>query len=254
MKKTIYFLLFILVSSSTFALSARLQDVKGNVRVKKKGGRFVKASEGAQVTIGTIIQSGFRSSATLVIGKHKATIKALTRVKLRKMNAKSGIENIGLSLRGGKIRAKVNGKAGKVKFRIKTPTATASVRGTEEEVSYGPAFGTRITVLEGAVLFEDTAQAARTVSVNNSSVADQGSRPTSPTREAVKEGSTRVSSTSNSDNEQEAIEASTEIAMEPLADEPIGAALRNILGAENGNVNVYLQFPGTTTTSTKAGE
>jgi hypothetical protein len=39
----------------------------------------------------------------------------------------------------------------KTKFKITTPVATSSVRGTWERVSYGPAYGMLIEVLEGEV-------------------------------------------------------------------------------------------------------
>ncbi len=105
-----------------------------------------------KLEVGTKISTGAHSSVVLNIDGSKVTIRQLSMVRINHNMASFRESNTNLGLKYGAINAKVK-KIGAVRtqFKISTPVATSSVRGTEEEVSFGPQSGMIVKVLEGAV-------------------------------------------------------------------------------------------------------
>jgi hypothetical protein len=145
MKK--YFIMILTVSLLFFVSFAYSEitvvSTKGDAAYMS-GGKWSALSKGQKLQEGAKISTGAKSSVVLKIDGTTLTINQLTTIKL------SSKDNIGLKY--GSVRAKVKQiGAVRTKFRITTPVATSSVRGTEEIVSYGPKAGMVIMVIEGSV-------------------------------------------------------------------------------------------------------
>jgi len=143
----------IFVASPLFA-AITVVSVKGEA-LYSDGGAFKPLQKGQQLKEGTRIQTGAKSQAVLDIDGHIVTIKQLTLIKVYKNIAKKDESTNSIGLKYGSINAKVK-KLPQVKtsFLITTPVATSSVRGTEQNVSYGPGFGMQVTVSEGELLVQ----------------------------------------------------------------------------------------------------
>jgi hypothetical protein len=96
----------------------------------------------------TVISTGFRSMALLNIGNSVITVRPLTRLSVETLLAESGQEEAVLNLRTGRVRANIKPPAGggRVNFQVRSPMATASVRGTVFDFD-----GARLKVEEGRV-------------------------------------------------------------------------------------------------------
>lgn len=152
----------------SFAASAfaeiRVLSVKGTAAYKA-GAQWVPLAAGAPLAVGTKISTGVRSTVEIKVNNHTVTVEPLTIMKISQSmeDAKSSTTNIGL--RRGAVKAKVARDARiKTVFKVSTPVATSSVRGTEEIVIYSPTFGMRIIVLNGTVSGEGLNGAPRLVS------------------------------------------------------------------------------------------
>ncbi|MFH0976214.1 MAG: FecR domain-containing protein [Spirochaetota bacterium] len=151
-KKVSIFILLILVLSSASFAEVTVTSVKGQAKYKT-GNQWLDLAPGAKLAQGTKISTGVNSSVVLNINGDTVTVRQMTMLKIEEnaLSTKESSTKIGLK-RGG-----LNARISKVKtlrtnFRISTPVATSSVRGTEEEVFYGPGTGMLVKVLEGEIL------------------------------------------------------------------------------------------------------
>lgn len=126
--------------------------VEGSVAYRE-GKKWLPLKEKMKLPEGVKVSTGVNSYAELSLNSlnHTVQIKPLTMIQVYSKETKSTTDtHIGLK-RGG-ITAKVPRDA-KVKtvFRVSTPIATSSVRGTEENIYYGPDTGMIIEVIKGVV-------------------------------------------------------------------------------------------------------
>ncbi len=138
MKKRCFviFILFVLCVSLLTAFDAKVTAVKGKVEVKQAGGAWRPAKQGLAVKKGTVISTGFKSELTLKIDGSVIVVKPLTRLKVEDIAKKGESVNSEVFVNVGSISANVKPKSTKrVKFKVKTPVATASVRGTSGIIS-----------------------------------------------------------------------------------------------------------------------
>lgn len=113
------------------APTAVIKQVAGTVEIKVPGRDWVPAKAGAALTKDTSISTGFKSVAVITVGASTLTVKPLTRLTLAEIARLEGSETVRLALLSGRVRADVKPPAGgKTDFSVKSPTATASVRGT----------------------------------------------------------------------------------------------------------------------------
>ena len=137
MKKRTLILFTLLVFGASVSLSAKSAAIvftKGKVEVKIKN-KWKKARIGMRLGQRDEIRTGKRSTALI-------KFKRGTRLKLRQnsqiaLSRLSGSENITLNLRRGGVFSKVDKRRAGEKYRIRTPTSVAGVRGTEFFFSYG---------------------------------------------------------------------------------------------------------------------
>jgi hypothetical protein len=128
--------LFLLWALPAFAQSgprAVLRELSGSVEVKGSGAaEWAPASAGMELSMDSHISTGFRSTAVLALGNSTLTVQPLTRLTIQEIADAGGDERISLHLRSGRVRAEVNPPTGgKADFTVRSPAATASVRGTQ---------------------------------------------------------------------------------------------------------------------------
>jgi hypothetical protein len=112
----------------------------------RDGKKWVPLKAGMKLPEGVKVSTGANSSTELRVNSinHTVIIKPLTMIQVFSKETKNSTDtHIGLK-RGG-ITAKVPRDARvKTVFKVSTPIATSSVRGTEEDISYGPGSGMMI--------------------------------------------------------------------------------------------------------------
>jgi hypothetical protein len=161
MKKiTVIIVLTTLFVTSVFAQNGVIREITGEVELRRPGSSvFVPASAGDTVNMNTIISTGFRSTAIVVIGSSTITVRPLTRLTLAEIQSAENTENINVNLQAGRVRVEVTPPAGtRTNFTVQSPSATASVRGTSFD------FDTvNLSVHEGRVVFGGTSGPATVV-------------------------------------------------------------------------------------------
>lgn len=152
MKKSItIFTVFLFIGA--FNLNARItvKAVKGNVAYKK-GGSWKKLTKGMTIPEGASVLSSSGSFALLSLSGHSVTIRPSSNIKIYSSGIAKGRSKNHVGVKHGSVKVKIK-KMPKVKtsFKVSTPVATSSVRGTEEIVSFGPTRGMQVEVLHGMV-------------------------------------------------------------------------------------------------------
>jgi hypothetical protein len=140
----------ILFAGPSFA-EIRVISVKGTAAYKT-GNQWTPIQNGTTLAVGTKVSTGVRSTVEIKINNHLVTVQPLTIMKISESNDTATSSNTTLGLRRGSVRTKV-AKDARIKtvFKVSTPVATSSVRGTEQIVVYSPTFGMRVFVLSGTV-------------------------------------------------------------------------------------------------------
>jgi hypothetical protein len=133
-----------------FAQNGIIKELSGTVELKLPGAQgFVPAKTGDRVSRDTAISTGFKSSALIEVGSAIITVRPLTSLTFKEIEASKESENLNMNLRSGRVRVELTPPAGtKASMSVSSPVATASVRGTMFD------FDTRnIYVERGAVAF-----------------------------------------------------------------------------------------------------
>ena len=137
MKKIIAFVLFLFCSVSVLLakdFSAQVSAVSGKAEVLS-GGSWKPLAVGDLLKNGDVVQTGFKSSLALKIKDSTVDVAALTRMTVEQLAENSAKDNVRLFVDAGGVTSSVK-KTGlkKIGFTVRTPVATASVRGTEFSV------------------------------------------------------------------------------------------------------------------------
>jgi hypothetical protein len=172
--KTGLLTILMMITAGTAALYAQsprafIRDIQGTVEVKApESSVWTAAAKGQELTPETLVSTGFRSAALIGIGNSTILVRPLTRLSLGEIRAAADAEQVDIQLRAGRIQANVKPPAaGSVNFTVRSPTATASVRGTVFE------FDTvKLRVDEGRVSFSGADNTAVYVAAGQSSSPD----------------------------------------------------------------------------------
>jgi hypothetical protein len=151
MKKIFMLLLAAGLSVPAFSQTAVIRELSGRVEVKRSANAaWTPASAGMRLERGMSVSTGFRSTALISLGTSTVAVRPLTRISIEELAASRGAENTTLFLRTGRVRANVNPPAGggKVNFQVRSPIATASVRGTEFDMD-----SSNVKMYSGTVAF-----------------------------------------------------------------------------------------------------
>jgi hypothetical protein len=141
--------------ASAQQFTAQLAKADGEVTVRRDGGAWELAEAGRNLTEADEIATGVDSTAAVKFSDGtEMQLKELTQIRVGKLAGAAERKKVEIELRVGEVSASVKPrKTVDTNFDIKTPTATASVRGTEiREVSYHPARGTSTELSSGALL------------------------------------------------------------------------------------------------------
>lgn len=137
-------------SLAAAALTATITEVAGKVECKLPGKDWVAAKTGTVLPAGSLISTGFKSTAILKTESATLTVKPVTRLSLEELVKSEGTTKTQMFLMAGRVKAEVTPRKGEqAEFKVKSPTATASVRGTGFEFD-----GQNLLVDHGAVQFE----------------------------------------------------------------------------------------------------
>ncbi|MBR0336190.1 MAG: FecR domain-containing protein, partial [Alistipes sp.] len=111
-------------------------DVKVNIPVEVQvNDSWIQVRNGDILSSGSIISTGFKSSAVLYIGASLIEVRALTRLTIEEIVEQNQNYNTTMFLDAGSIKADIKKSENKrVGFKVRTSVATASVRGTSGEI------------------------------------------------------------------------------------------------------------------------
>ena len=136
MKRVYSVLACLLVTASLFATSGEVVAIKGKVEIQKDG-QWKLAQKGEQLDSGVLVSTGFKSELTLKVDGSTIVVQPLTRLRLDEIVKKGDVLSSKVYLDMGSIKANVKAaETKKVSFTVRTPVATASVRGTSGEITY----------------------------------------------------------------------------------------------------------------------
>ncbi|OHD56099.1 MAG: hypothetical protein A2Y33_01485 [Spirochaetes bacterium GWF1_51_8] len=149
MRIVLSLLLAFAVAANVYA--GKVKSVKGDVKVMV-GGKWQAVKVGAEISDGTAIMTGYGASIVVSYAAGEFKLQELSKATYTEKK-KADLTKSGVNLDMGKVKVKYDKQAaqGKVGFTVQTPDGSASVRGTEELVSYFPDLGTSILVLVGEV-------------------------------------------------------------------------------------------------------
>ena len=136
-KKLFLCFTLVLFASLIFAQTRGVQvvSVVGKVE-KQQDGLWLPIKEGEFLSKGTLISTGFRSSATLKFEGSVISVAALSRLTISELLENENSRDTSVYLDAGKITADIKTSDNKrVNFTVRTPIATASVKGTAGLVS-----------------------------------------------------------------------------------------------------------------------
>jgi len=105
-------------------------------------GKWERIKAGDALDALTIIRTGLGTKVVLRFGSRgRVTVGAATKIGIREYLTKGALMKAQLGLKYGSVRAKVDGAAGDNDFRVATPVATLSIRGTAGGAHFGGATG-----------------------------------------------------------------------------------------------------------------
>jgi hypothetical protein len=127
---------------------AYIREFTGTVEVKEPGDSvWAAARAGQEIRRDTVISTGFKSTARIGVGNSIIIVRPLTRLSFAEIRNNQGNESVQLELHTGRVRANVSPPAGgSTDFTVRSPQATASVRGTSFDFD-----GANLNVDEGRV-------------------------------------------------------------------------------------------------------
>lgn len=137
LKKIFLCFALILFATICFAQGRNIQviSVVGKVE-KQQDDLWIPIKEGEFLSKGTLISTGFRSSATLKFEDSVILVSALSRLTISELLENESSRDTSVFLDAGKITADIKTSDNKrVNFTVRTPIATASVKGTAGMVS-----------------------------------------------------------------------------------------------------------------------
>ncbi len=115
-----------------FAADAKVVSVKGKVEVQKNGA-WVALTEGESLEKGALVSTGFNSQAVIRMNNNAlVTLAPLTRITIEQLAETDKKEETRLFMDSGNVKFKVSHTGSRRSdFKVRSPVATASVRGTE---------------------------------------------------------------------------------------------------------------------------
>ena len=222
---------------------ALVRELSGKVDVMPPGKAWAPAVVGQKLDKGAQIATAFRSSATLALGDSLLAVKPLTQMSIEKLVQTGNLVKTEVYLRVGKVKADVVTPQGLANdFKLKSPTATASVRGTSFEFD-----GETLLVERGTVVMIAASGAERPVKRGEASKVEKGGAVAAPRDEAAAAAKVQSLREAVTERAQEAGTATIEVA---AAAESVQAAAEEVaaepepVAVLEANGTVTLVIPG----------
>ncbi len=144
----------------------RVISVKGTASYKAGGG-WAPLGAGIVLAPGTKVSTGVRSRVEIRINRHTVTVEPLTIMKINESYEDGKNSTTRIGLRRGSIRTDVARDARiKTVFKVSTPVATSSVRGTRQVITSGPTFGDHFFVPKNSAFGEGLNSGPQLISGN----------------------------------------------------------------------------------------
>lgn len=154
------------------------------VEVQINEGSWQPATAGLKLSEGDKIHTGFKATCMLGFPDQSVVeVQPMSMIQLDKVNVAGVQTRARLLLKTGEVKAQVNRSMGaRGDFQVKTPTTTASVRGTEiNRISYDESAGTQIRMGGHGLLAVLTPQGRAFLAANRASgVRQMGNTPLTP--------------------------------------------------------------------------
>ncbi|MBP5403284.1 MAG: FecR domain-containing protein [Treponema sp.] len=117
-----------------FAIEAKVVSVTGKVQ-KQRGSAWVDLKPGDVVNKGEMIQTGFKSEAVLSLTSasqnSKITVTQLSRITIEQLAEGTNGDTASVAISSGSVKSDIQKtKDNRVNYSVRSPVATASVRGT----------------------------------------------------------------------------------------------------------------------------
>ncbi|MFP3042639.1 FecR domain-containing protein [Treponema primitia] len=128
--------------------TAIIRELMGTVEVKASGtADWTAARQGMPLVKAASISTGIKSTAVIALGNSIITVRPLTRLSLEELTRNQDTEKVEIYIHSGRIRTEVTPPSGgKTDFTVRSPVATASVRGTSFDFD-----GENLSVASGRV-------------------------------------------------------------------------------------------------------
>ncbi|MFP4644635.1 MAG: FecR domain-containing protein [Spirochaetales bacterium] len=166
-------------------LAAVFEEVEGTVEIQLPGESWESVEVGDAVPVEARVSTGFGATAVIAVGENSTiTVDSLTRVGIRELAREEGVERSSMDLEIGRIDGEVQGAdAESTEVNVRSPVATASVRGT----SFG-FDGERLWVGTGSVSLSNSLGQQTTVNAGEESSTNGVSAPQEPAQARASRG------------------------------------------------------------------
>jgi len=171
----IYVFWGLLILSMSLAAQATITDIQGKVEVLLPGQtQWRAATVNMRLPLEATIATSFNSRATLRLNASTLQLRPMTRISLEELSKQNETENARINLRVGQVRTEVRrADSQEINFTVRSPQATASVRGTQFEMTPWS-----LTTEEGLVVFQ-TSTGSSFVPAGTASQIEQFNLPSS---------------------------------------------------------------------------
>lgn len=168
------FAVLLALSPEAWAAAGKVLFATGSVQLNRNGSELSALTRGSELNAGDLIITGSTGFTQLLMEDGgRLTLRANSQLRLDQFvyDGKPGKQNQSLmSLLTGSMRAITGliGHQNRDSYKIKTPTATVGIRGSDGNVGYDPAIGASVQTLEGGHTLSsiDARGVAHTLSLN----------------------------------------------------------------------------------------
>ncbi len=169
------------IGGATWGIDATVVETTGKVEVRQPGATaWTTVETGTIVPAGATISTSFNATARLEIGASVVDVSPLTRMRIDELVSQDGTDRSQLFLRVGRLSADVRGTEGNnADFQVRSPIATASVRGTSFVFD-----GANLDVSTGVVRLANRFNEGVSVGGGERSTSTGGAPPRPPVRVA----------------------------------------------------------------------
>ena len=155
--------ILLLTGAGAVFADATVISVKGTAACSM-GEKWVPLEVGSKIKDGSKISTGVKSTVVLKLANSTVTVQPLSMMKIYEDRIAQDSSDTRIALRRGALKAEVS-RMHEVKtvFKVATPVATSSVRGTIQSVAASP-YGTAFAASDGSIFVESKKGDVRTIS------------------------------------------------------------------------------------------